>query len=288
MIRRAPGRRPGGRLHPRRWPSPRPPLRRAARSWPARRKFRRRGFPRARPRCRCGRPVAAARLVVVGFGLQALLLGDQPFAVGDRDLEVVGMDFREGQEAVAVAAILDERRLQRRLDADDLGEVDVALQGLAGRGLEIEFGRAWFHQPRPPGSLRGGWHRSACGGPWRAPRGVGTRTGASDRRPCRLSGARGTVRFDPPNGQLWPRRGSIAPPDHDCGPADLGVPIATACLTVPPQARRSHHSVGAPARLRRLPSERTIPKEGASNDGDCSRNATYGVRGARQTKRLKS
>ena len=84
-------------------------------------------------------PVAAPRLVVVGFGLQALLLGDQPFAVGDRDLIVVGMDFREGQEAVAVAAILHERRLQRRLDADDLGEIDVALEGLAGRGLEIEF-----------------------------------------------------------------------------------------------------------------------------------------------------
>ena len=84
-------------------------------------------------------PVAAARLVVVGFGVQALLLGDQPFAVGDGDLIVVGMDFREGQEAVAVAAILDERRLQRRLDADDLGEIDVALEGLAARRLEIEF-----------------------------------------------------------------------------------------------------------------------------------------------------
>ncbi len=58
-------------------------------------------------------PVAPPRLVVVvGLGLQALLLGNQPFAVGDRDLIVVGMDFREGQEAMAVAAILHERRLQ--------------------------------------------------------------------------------------------------------------------------------------------------------------------------------
>ena len=46
---------------------------------------------------------------------------DQRLPVGDRDLVVVGMDFRERQEAVAVAAILDERRLQRRLDAGDLG-----------------------------------------------------------------------------------------------------------------------------------------------------------------------
>ncbi len=46
---------------------------------------------------------------------------DQRLSVGDRDLVVVGMDFRERQEAMAVAAILDERRLQRRLDAGDLG-----------------------------------------------------------------------------------------------------------------------------------------------------------------------
>src|SRR5438552_2322954 len=49
------------------------------------------------------------------------------------------MDFREGEEAVAVATVFDERRLQRRLDADHLGEVDVALQRLARRRLEIEL-----------------------------------------------------------------------------------------------------------------------------------------------------
>ncbi len=57
-------------------------------------------------------PVTPARLVVLRLGLQALLLGYQPFAVGDGDLVVVGVDFREGQEAVAVAAILHEGRLQ--------------------------------------------------------------------------------------------------------------------------------------------------------------------------------
>ncbi len=58
-------------------------------------------------------PAAPPRFVVfVGFGRQALLLGDQPFAVGDRDLIVVGMDFGEGQEAMAVAAIFHEGRLQ--------------------------------------------------------------------------------------------------------------------------------------------------------------------------------
>ena len=55
----------------------------------------------------------------VGLGEGALLLLDQRLPVGDRDLVVVRMDFREGEEAVAVAAVVDERRLERRLDAGD-------------------------------------------------------------------------------------------------------------------------------------------------------------------------
>ena len=82
---------------------------------------------------------APPRLVVVGLGELALLLGDQPFAVGDGDLIVVGVDFRERQEAVAIAAVVDERRLQRRLYARDFGEIDVAAQLAAARGLEVEF-----------------------------------------------------------------------------------------------------------------------------------------------------
>ena len=46
---------------------------------------------------------------------------DQRLPVGDRDLIIVGMDFGKRQEAVTVAAVLDERRLQRRLDPRDLG-----------------------------------------------------------------------------------------------------------------------------------------------------------------------
>ena len=38
----------------------------------------------------------------------ALVGLDQRLPVGDRDLIIVGMDFAEGQEAMAVAAILDE------------------------------------------------------------------------------------------------------------------------------------------------------------------------------------
>ena len=42
----------------------------------------------------------------------ALIGLDQGLTVGDRNLIIIWMDFAEGQEAVAVAAILDEGRLQ--------------------------------------------------------------------------------------------------------------------------------------------------------------------------------
>ena len=67
---------------------------------------------------------------VVGLGvggtLGALVLGDQRLPVGDRDLIIVGMNFAEGEEAVAIAAVIDERGLQRRLDARHLRQIDVA------------------------------------------------------------------------------------------------------------------------------------------------------------------
>src|SRR5690606_20309907 len=49
------------------------------------------------------------------------LLFQQGFAVRDRNLVVVGVDFAEGEEAVPVTAIFDERRLKRRFDAGHLG-----------------------------------------------------------------------------------------------------------------------------------------------------------------------
>jgi hypothetical protein len=91
--------------------------------------------------------VAVARTAAVGAVLR-LLLGlamgafvgfDQRLAVGDRNLIIIRMDFAEGEKAVTVAAILDEGRLQRRLYARDLGEIDIAAQLLALGGLEIKF-----------------------------------------------------------------------------------------------------------------------------------------------------
>ena len=60
-----------------------------------------------------------------GLGRLALFL-DQGAAVGGGDLVIVGVDFREGQEAVAVAAVFDEGGLQRRFDPRHLRQVDVA------------------------------------------------------------------------------------------------------------------------------------------------------------------
>ena len=63
---------------------------------------------------------AAAVAAVVGavfgfflsFAMSAFVGFDQRLTICHRDLVVVGVDFAEGQETVAIAAILDESRLQ--------------------------------------------------------------------------------------------------------------------------------------------------------------------------------
>ncbi len=63
----------------------------------------------------------------------------QALAVGDGDLVVIGVDLVEGEEAVAVAAVLDEGGLQRGLHPHHAREVDVALERKPIGGLEIEL-----------------------------------------------------------------------------------------------------------------------------------------------------
>ena len=82
-------------------------------------------------------PFALRLLVVVAMG--ARFFFQQRLPVGDRDLVIVGMDFRECEETVTVAAVVDERRLQRRLYAGDLGEIDIAAQRFLVGRFEIEF-----------------------------------------------------------------------------------------------------------------------------------------------------
>ena len=84
-------------------------------------------------------------VVAGGFAIQIVLvlvvvrLGHDGFAVGDRDLVVVRVNFVEGQEAVAVAAVFNKGRLQAGLYAGDLGEIDVAAKLAFGFRLEVEL-----------------------------------------------------------------------------------------------------------------------------------------------------
>ena len=114
---------------------------------------------RARLAARAPAAAAAAGAavdLVLGVAVRALFLGDQRLPVGDRDLIIVGMDFGERQEAVAVAAVVDEGGLQRRLYPRDLGEIDIAAQLPAVRGLEVEFLDPVAAQDHHPGLLRMG------------------------------------------------------------------------------------------------------------------------------------
>ena len=83
---------------------------------------------------------AAARLALFFFLVRVLgVRVEQRLPVAYRDLVIVGMDLGEGEEAVPVAAVVDERRLQRRFDPGDLGEVDIAAQLPLVGGFEVEF-----------------------------------------------------------------------------------------------------------------------------------------------------
>jgi len=64
------------------------------------------------------------------------------------------VDFAEGQEAVAVAAIIDERRLERRFYAGDLGEIDIAFELLVLGGFEIKLLDPASLDDRDPGLFR--------------------------------------------------------------------------------------------------------------------------------------
>jgi hypothetical protein len=92
----------------------------------------------------------------LGLAMRAFVGFDQRLTVGDRNLIIVGVDFAEGQEAVTVAAILDERGLQRRLYARDLGEINIAAQLLALGGLEIKLFDAIAANHYNPGLFRVG------------------------------------------------------------------------------------------------------------------------------------
>ena len=85
---------------------------------------------------------------VLGF------LAQQGVPIRLGDLVIVRMDFAEGQEAVAVAAIVDERRLERRFYPGDFGEIDIAFELLVLGGFEVKLLDPVSLDDRDPGLFR--------------------------------------------------------------------------------------------------------------------------------------
>ena len=97
-----------------------------------------RGFG-LRARLRAAAAVRPAVLFLfLGAGEGALFL-DQRFAVGDRDLVVIRVDFGKGQKAVPVAAVIDEGRLQAGFNPRHLGKIDISGKLALVYGLEVEL-----------------------------------------------------------------------------------------------------------------------------------------------------
>ena len=90
------------------------------------------------------------------LAVRALVGFDQCLTVGDWNLIVVGMDFAKRKEAVPVSAVFDKGSLQRRLNAGDLGQIDVAAQLLALGRFEIKFLDAIAADHDDPGLFRVG------------------------------------------------------------------------------------------------------------------------------------
>ena len=92
----------------------------------------------------------------VSFSLRGGFFVDQRLPVGNRNLIVVGVNFVEGQEAVAIAAIFDEGRLQGRFDAGDLCQINIAAQQFSGGRLVVEFFYPAIAKHHDPGLFRVG------------------------------------------------------------------------------------------------------------------------------------
>jgi hypothetical protein len=92
----------------------------------------------------------------LGFPMGLLFGLDQCLTVGDRDLVIVGMDFAEGQEAMAIAAIFNEGGLKGGFYPRDLGEVDIPAQLLALGGFEIKLFDSIATDHDDPGLFRVG------------------------------------------------------------------------------------------------------------------------------------
>jgi hypothetical protein len=71
--------------------------------------------------------------------LRLRLFLDQGLTVGDRNLIIIRMDFRESKKTVPITAVVDKGGLKRRLDPHHLGEINIAAKLFFTGGFEIEF-----------------------------------------------------------------------------------------------------------------------------------------------------
>ena len=95
------------------------------------------GLRRARAAMTAATTLAVRLVLVLTVG--ARLLIEKRLPVGDRNLVIVGVNFREGEEAVAIPAVVDESGLQRRFDARHLGQINIAAQRLLACRFEVEL-----------------------------------------------------------------------------------------------------------------------------------------------------
>ncbi len=63
----------------------------------------------------------------------------QDFPIRDRHLVIVGMDFIEGEKAMAVTAIFHKGRLKGRFDPGYFREINIAFELFSGCRLVIKF-----------------------------------------------------------------------------------------------------------------------------------------------------
>ena len=73
------------------------------------------------------------------FGGMFGFLTEQRLAILLGDLIIVRMDFAKCQKTMAIAAIINERRLKRRFYPCNLGKINIALELLVFSRFEIKF-----------------------------------------------------------------------------------------------------------------------------------------------------
>ena len=94
--------------------------------------------------------VCGVVLTVEGF------LFHHRFADGNRNLVIIRVNFREGQKAMAVSAVVYESGLQRGLDTSDFCEIDISAELFARCQFVVEFLNPVAARHHHPGLFRVG------------------------------------------------------------------------------------------------------------------------------------